>query len=256
MSPRLFACTVRRDDVTPAQRAEMYGVFERYYSDVNRERFDTDLDKKHHVILLSCEQGIIRGFSTLQRIDTHVDGRPVHAVFSGDTVIERSHWGGSALQLAFASYMLRTRARHPARPLYWLLISKGYKTYLLMANNFREHWPRFERAIPEERRRVRDALAEAMFAGHYFPSEGLLRFPPGSGALRAGIADAHDALKRSHPRVAFFTQQNPRWADGEELVCLATVPWTLPLEYGAKLVKKRLLGVRLLPAPGSSSGPG
>ena len=37
--------------------------------------------------------------------------------------------------------MIKLRIKYPFNELYWLLISKGYKTYLLLANNYYVYYP-------------------------------------------------------------------------------------------------------------------
>ena len=41
-----------------------------------------------------------------------------------------------------------TRLKNPFTPVWWFLISKGYKTYLLLANNFINYYPRYELPTP------------------------------------------------------------------------------------------------------------
>ena len=128
---RLSAKTVPVARLSPAQREGCWRVFERYYDNVDRGRFDADLDEKQHVILLLASERIV-GFSTVM-VD-HVDG--VVAIFSGDTVLEADHHGAGALQWAFFRYIVLTKLRYPHKLVTWFLISKGYKTYLLLSRNF------------------------------------------------------------------------------------------------------------------------
>jgi len=79
----------------------MYRLMEAHYAALSRERFRTDLAEKDRVILLQDRQGRVRGFSTLQCYPftpptTHEN---VRIIYSGDTVIDRRHWGSQALAL-------------------------------------------------------------------------------------------------------------------------------------------------------------
>jgi len=221
-------------------REEMYAVFERYYDDVTRARFDADLAGKDDVIVLRDAERRIRGFSTLARLSVQVRGRRHRAVFSGDTVVDEAFWGTRVLGRVFLGYMFRQRLRHPLCPLWWFLISKGYKTYLLMANNFPEHWPRHERSVPAARQELLDALAGRMFPAHYEPRTGLIRFPPHHGRLRGGMAATDAQLLADNPRVRFFEARNPDWAEGVELACIASMSWTMPLRYALKALTRGL----------------
>ena len=40
---------------------------------------------------------MLAGFSSLSIVDATVDGRSLRAIYSGDTIIERAHWGTQAL---------------------------------------------------------------------------------------------------------------------------------------------------------------
>jgi len=44
--------------------------------------------------------------------------------------------------MAFAKHLLLAKIRTPGRRVYWFLISKGYKTYLLLARTFLGFLPR------------------------------------------------------------------------------------------------------------------
>jgi hypothetical protein len=140
---RLRASLAVPRDLDRRSRDAMWQLFTRYYADVRRSVFEADLDEKDHVILLRDEgDGSIRGMSTLKVYDHTIAGRRVRAVFSGDTIIDAAYWGQSALHWAFLGYLVRVKLRSPLTPVFWFLISKGYKTYLLLARNFPTHYPR------------------------------------------------------------------------------------------------------------------
>jgi hypothetical protein len=219
--------------LTAADCDAMFALFDRYYVDVTRARFDADLAAKDHVIALRDASGAWVGFSTLAAVSVEVDGVVHRGVFSGDTVVDEAHWGDGALGRAFLGYLLRARLRHPFQPLWWFLISKGYKTYLLMANNFPEHWPRPEVPTPASVEALRAAFASRWFGAAWRPAEGVVRHDAPAGRVRAGGAVPDDAA-RARPRVAFFEANNPGWAAGDELVCVASMSWTMPLRYAWK----------------------
>ncbi len=107
-------------------------------------------------------------------------------------------------------------------PLFWLLISKGFRTYLYLPLFFRAFFPRRDAPTPPAVQRVLDVLAARRFGPAYDPDAGLLRFPASLGQLRPGLADT-PAGRREDPDVRFFLQRNPGYARGEELVCLAEI---------------------------------
>lgn len=225
----LRAATVAVRDLDGATRNAMWDLFGRYYEGTTRATFDHDLDAKDEVILVRDSAGMLQGFSTLVRTVGRHRGRRYVALFSGDTVLERAHWGDGALQRAFGRALLSTKLRHPGRRAYWFLISKGYKTYLLLARNFPEHWPRRGQATPSWEASLLDHLARQRFGEAWDARQGIVRIP-GEGKLRQGIAPAEGATLQD-PDVAYFVQANPQHGDGDELACLGRIrPW-LPLRY-------------------------
>jgi hypothetical protein len=224
-------------------REAMWRVFERYYAGTARETFEEDLAKKQHVILLSDSgDSSLQGFSTLQVYEQEVSGKKVTAIFSGDTIVEASYWGQKALQTAFFFFILRQKLARPATPLYWFLISKGYKTYLLLSRNFVEYWPRHDQATPEGVLGLMDRLAEERFGDLWDAEAGILRMNGRDGHLKQGVAPVDpDALK--HADIQYFVQKNPGYVDGDELVCVGVIDATFATAYAKKRVM-RALGLR------------
>lgn len=233
----LSARVVPVSDVSDEALRRMYALFERYYTCTSFEAFVEDFRAKDAVILLS--DGEIQGFSTLQEVRIEVDGRVHVGMFSGDTVVDRAWWGTKVLGRAFLWHLLKRRLRHLFRPYWWILISKGYKTYLLMANNFPEHHPNADGPSPPDRLAIRDAFAVRLFGRWYDPARGVVAFEQSRGQLRQGIADVTPALVAQNPRVALFERLNPTWREGTELVCLAAMPWLLPVHYVLKAWRTR-----------------
>jgi hypothetical protein len=238
--PRLRGHVASIDRLTVGQRDEMFALFSQYYDCIEQARFDSDLDEKDAVILLTAG-GAIQGFSTLKTLPVKVGRRTHYGVYSGDTVLAREYWGQRVLGKVFLRYLFRQKLRRPLRPFWWFLISKGYKTYLLMANNFGEHWPRHEQATPADRQEILDRFGEAYFPDYYRPDSGLIVFPESLGQLKFHITPITDE-QREVPRIAFFEEKNPSWMSGTELACLARMTWTMPLYYSFKALWKLSVG--------------
>lgn len=216
----------------------MYGLYETYYDQISFEGFVADLMKKTEVILLfDREEGQLQGFSTLVSFMLKQGKRQIPCVFSGDTIIHERFWGQRSLGIAFLIYMFKKKLANPSVPLYWFLISKGYKTYLLMANNFKEHYPRFEEETPAAMVDLIKQASDRLFPGCY-RENGTLVFPADKAArLKHGVADIDQCLL-NHPRIQFFTERNPDWKEGEELACLAEMSLTMPFHYYSKSMAK------------------
>lgn len=222
----------------PTAVDEMWRVFSKYYTDVRREVFERDLQRKTDVILLvDSGDRSLQGFSTIQVYEQAIDGRPFVAVFSGDTVIEESYWGQSALHATFVRYVLKVKLRNPLRPVYWYLISKGYKTYLLLARNFAHYYPRHDAATPRFERAIIDLLSRDKYGEAYVPDEGVLRFDECQGRLKQGIAPIDTGLLE-RPDIRFFVHKNPGHAMGDELCCLGRVDAGLVTRFTSRLIGK------------------
>lgn len=216
-------------------------LMRKYYDEVSDEQVKSDLLKKSAVILLRDRRyGAIQGFSTLLNVDLQVNGKRIVGVFSGDTIIEKAYWGQKTLGKAFLKYLWLQKVKNPFRAYYWFLISKGYKTYLLMANNYAEHYPRHEQATPASKKAIMDAFYSSLYPRNYDPASGLIRFEGPACKLKSGVADMDPELVRTLPRVDFFQKTNPGWAAGDELACIAKMTLLMPLKYQLKaLFKKR-----------------
>ena len=239
--PRLRASIVPPHAMDAATRDAAFALFRAHYDGAIRERFERDLGEKQRVILLRDEQGTLRGFSTVLQREVRVGGRMATMVFSGDTVIDRACWGQKRLQSAFAGLLLRLRLRHPRRPLYWFLISKGWRTYLLMANHFPRSVPRWDLPDPPELRAALDQLAAERFGAEYDAAAGIVRYATPHERVRDGVAPVEGALL-ANPHVRFFVERNPGHARGDELACLAQVRVRDLARVAAGIAWKRMMG--------------
>jgi len=219
---RLSAAVVAPCDLDEWQRHAMFDIFARHYDRVTRERFDADLAEKDAVVLLEDGEGRIHGFSTQKVLRARVNGRDLRALFSGDTVIDRSHWGEQELCRGWSRYAGTLLACEPQTPLYWFLISKGYRTYLYLPLFFREFYPRCANPTPPAEQRILDAFATAKFRELYDRATGLISFPRSHGHLTGELA-VIPPHRRDDEHVRFFLARNPHYARGTELACLARI---------------------------------
>ena len=232
----------RIDRVSPADVLKMYGIFQRYYENSDLDTFLRDMSKKTGIFLLRrrTDQEIV-GFSTVAKMDLVIDGRPIKGVFSGDTIIDRDYWGSRALPLAFFLYLVRVVLRHPLTPVFWLLISKGYKTYLLLANNFFRFYPHPENRY-QQYQPIIPQYCERLFPGYYRAERGILDFGHEYQRLKADVAPINDEVRRSSPEAAFFEACNPDWQRGTELPCIGRAGFSDAIRYPFRYLKKMLFG--------------
>lgn len=231
------------DRVSPGDVLKMYSIFQRYYENADIDTFLRDMSRKTGVFLmLRRDDKEIVGFSTVAKMDLTIGGKAIKGVFSGDTIIEQEYWGSRALPLAFFMYLLRTVLRHPLTPVFWLLISKGYKTYLLLNNNFFRFYPHPENRYQEYRPLVEE-YCERLFPGYFDPQRGVLDFGHDYQRLKADVAPITDEMRAANKAIAFFEACNPEWRRGTELPCVgrAGFPDALryPFYFFAKLRRKK-----------------
>jgi hypothetical protein len=218
---KLIGRLVDTVDLTSQDRDAMFGLMDRHYAQVCRAAFEADLDEKRWVVqVLDPRTEAVCGFSTQMLLDVDVAGRPVKALFSGDTIVAREHWGDSALAHVWGRLALSLMDAFGEAELYWFLISKGYKTYRFLPVFFHEFYPRYDAPTPIWAREVIDVLGRARYPAAYDPTAGIIRAGPEKDRLRDGVADITPERLRD-PHVRFFVQQNPGHLQGEELCCLA-----------------------------------
>lgn len=218
MTRGLVSSSVPAASLSASARSEMFELFRRHYDGVRRDVFLHDLAEKEHVIVLRDAHGVLRGFSTLRTFDLECGGRPVRLLFSGDTIIEPQWWGEQHLGRAWSTLAGRIRAEDPARPLYWLLLSKGYRTYLYLPLFFIDFHPSHSGATFEKM--VADAFGAARYADEYDVARGVVAFREPPGRLRDDLCEVSEHhLRNEHVR--FFLSANPDYRLGHELVCAA-----------------------------------
>lgn len=243
-SGHLVARVVSVSALSAELREAMWRLFERYYADVTCERFQHDLSEKQEVILLfDSGDRSMRGFSTLLCYEDHHRGRRFVAVYSGDTVIDEAYWGQRALQRRFVRWVVLQKLRRPFTPVYWFLITKGYKTYLLLSRNFPNYWPRHDRPTPDWESSLIDHLARSRFGDAWKPELGVLRFDSSLGRLREGVASV-DASIIAAPDARFFVEKNPGHAVGDELCCIGRVGLDLWGAFTLRLLRRALAGTK------------
>lgn len=219
---RLSARIVAARGAGPALFERLWTLFRRYYEDVAPDRFAEDLAAKDEIVLLETDTGEAAGFSTLSVREEVVDGRRLRVLFSGDTIVDRRHWGSQVFAQAWIRHVGEIHRRAPDLPLHWLLIVKGYRTFRYLPTFSLRFVPDLAGKDDPDLRALRDELARRRFGEAFDRTTGVVRFPDRRGRLAADWAtvEAHHARRAD---VGFFLARNPGWRDGDELVCLCPV---------------------------------
>jgi len=222
MTVSLTSLAIPRADLSARDVQSMFRVFSENFNGATMEIFERDLNSKNWVILLrEAETNEIEGFSTLALYETAFDHHPLSVVYSGDTIIRREFWGTPQLPSTWIKTVLEKSA-NMVQPLYWLLISSGYKTYRFLTVFYKEFYPRYDMPTPPDIQALMEHLAEQRFGADYRCEEGVVRFRNGATPLREGIAEVTG--ERLHdPHIVFYIARNPGYNNGDELVCITRV---------------------------------
>lgn len=222
--------------LTDAERDGMFALFARYF-EADRAAFDRDLDEKESVVMLTDGNDSIAGFSTLMRLELTLDARAITVFFSGDTVMDRAHWGSAELPRLWSRHVFHLGETLPDHDVYWFLISSGYRTYRYLPLFFRDFVPHSERSTSVEAKRLLDEIARTKFGSRYDEKSGIVQLEHRT-PLRHGVSDPGPRELRD-PNVRFFLERNPRCAEGDELACLVRIARDNLTRAGERMVDGR-----------------
>jgi len=232
--------------LSEASRQRMYELFAAFYERTDPARFFRDLDAKDYAIVMRVNGiGPIEGFSTLHVFTVTSDDRRVRVLFSGDTVVAPPYRRQKALKVGFLRFLLGARLRRPGK-LYWLLTTKGYKTYLLMTRYFPRSWPRVDLEVPQPVAKMRTELGRNLFGADYDAAAGVAHLEQSADQVKSG----HIVIRESDledPDIAYFARIHPGHVNGDELVCVAELRWWDIFAGFARAFTRRLVAVRKSP---------
>ena len=236
---RLLGKLVKVKSLSARDRDEMWTLLDTYYEGVSRATFESDLAKKSDLILMRSEQsGEVKGFCTLVAKVFETKGRRWKMVFTGDTIIDQGYWGQQTLHRCFMQYLIRQKLSHPLLPLHWLLITKGFKTYLTLTRNFLDHWPRHDRETPAWESSAIHHAATELFGEEYDPVQGIIRYQE-APRLKEWVAP-EESVRGHHSDIEFFFKLNPNHHEGEELVCLGAFSLSYLYHHFTRTLRKHL----------------
>lgn len=210
--------TLAVNDLSENLVKEMSSLYLRYYKGTYEYIFLEDLKQKTHVILVYDEEKLV-GFSALAIYKKTFQDELLNIIYSGDTIIENSHWGKQTLAFHWLKFAGNLKKLEPSLPLYWLLLSKGHRIYRYLNVFSREYYPSPTAPTPFKIQQLMDELAFERFGEAYCAKIGKVIFDPPRGYLDPLWANIPEKdLKRRE--VQFFLEHNPGFSKGEELVCL------------------------------------
>lgn len=213
-------CTelVRPDSLSDTEINTLFVLYATYYGGTAFNLFEKHLFAKDYVLILRDERHAARGFTSLKIIPFTVSrSQAAVALFSGDTIIDHRFWGTQTLPQAWCRLAGRIQVSYPGQPLFWFLIAKGDRTYRFLNIFSKNYYPNRHQETPRAIQTIIDHLASTYFGKNYDPEQGLVRFPKTQGYLKPQWIKNLDGHT---PEARFFIHRNPRYAEGEELVCL------------------------------------
>ena len=234
------SCVKKVSNLSALEAREMHQVFLKYYNNTHLNTFLDDISKKQYILLMKdpINKRIV-GFSTIALLDLQYKGRNVKGIFSGDTILEKEYWGSRRWQLTWGLFCIKLRLKNYRTPFFWLLISKGYKTYMLLANNFVDYYPRIDKQ-DKELADVVDSYCEQLYPQNYIKEQRILDFGNEYQNLQSHVAEISDNLRESQPKIRFFEESNPNWRLGTELPCVGKIEVSLLWKFLGKLIRERL----------------
>ncbi|MEM7305505.1 MAG: hypothetical protein AAF682_02485 [Planctomycetota bacterium] len=216
--PALAGRLVPRGQVERETLAAMEGLLTEHFDGVGQRAFRADLADKEWVLLLEDRAGSLRGFSTLGFFSLRHEGERIRLLVSGDTIVHREAWGSPALA---SSWIQAVNELHPldgGTPLFWLLITSGFRTYRFLPTFWRSFYPRWDTPTPPARQRLLERAAAARWGDAFRADLGIVRLARPQ-VLRGALRELPSARLRD-PHVEHFAVRNPGFARGDELVSL------------------------------------
>jgi hypothetical protein len=210
-----------RDRLTAGDRLAMFRLMRRHFEGIELARFTADLSEKNWAVLLHDNAGELVGFSTFMLGTSVHAGRPITVVCSGDTIVHPRAWRSSALPRTWIRAVRHLHAEQGRGPLWWLLITSGYRTYRFLPVFCRRFYPCHDAATPPDIARLMHQLAAERYGERYDAATGIVRFDQPQ-RLRPDLRHV-PAGKCDDPHVAYFLSRNPGHGDGDELVSLAAL---------------------------------
>jgi hypothetical protein len=198
----------------------MFQIMLKHYAGVDRAEFEHDMSEKDGAIVMLDDAGRIQGFSTFLFIQTVYQQDEIVALFSGDTIIDQEHWGSMTLFRTFGKLLFELMDGNPGKKTYWFLITKGYRTYLMLPVFFNKYYPRYDEETPPYEKGLIEHLANTKYNGKYDRQRGIIKAD--SYYLRDELARIPEG-KQKNPKVRFFIQSNPGYTKGEELACVCEI---------------------------------
>lgn len=220
----MFSKTRAVQSFSQKEHIELYNLMQLEFIGVTWDHFIKDFNEKQHVMVLINESGKVVGFSTLMEIDLNLGGKMIKIIFSGDTTVMQEYRDSFGFAVELSNFFTRAVVLYPTHEIYYVLISKGWRTYRVLPFFFKEFIPCYNREISKYEKSIMNLFGYKKYPNNYIGTTGLLCFKENVQRLKPECSDAM-IPPRNNPHVDFFFQKNPHYLDGTELVCIARVAY-------------------------------
>lgn len=189
------------------------------YVDTSRQHYEAKLLALPQVGLWRVRGGELVGLVSLRVRTVRWEGRTRIIIFTSNVVADERFRGRNLVLKTGLRVFAREKLRRPFAPAYWFFDTFSYKSYLILARNLGEYWPRRDQSTPPDIFAFIDKLADEQYGPDWNRNTGIVR-RSGHKQLRPDAAPVDGNLK-SDPDVGFFETANPGHREGDMLVCLA-----------------------------------
>jgi len=221
--------SIRRSrSLSPAELDEIWALTERYI-ETPRPHYERKLLELPEVSLWRARGGALVGLAGLDAYPVTWQGRTRTVIFTSSVVTDERFRGRNLVLRTGLQVLLREKLRRPAATAYWFFDTFSYKSYLVLARNLREFWPRRACTTPPDILEFIDELASQRYGADWNSDTGVVRHS-GYKRLLPETAPVEGTIS-SDPDVTFFEGANPGHREGDMLVCLA--PLTVSNLLGA-----------------------
>jgi len=210
------------EDISMSEKREMYNILSNYFEGTSFDGFNADLLEKERAIFIAEGDKIV-GFSTFVTIKIEVEKESVYVVFSGDTIVEKEYRKSSGLAIEVAKYFNNIQERFLGKRVYYLLTTKGWRTYKVLPFFFNEFYPRIDRQMPKEIKKVMDIFCQKKYTHSYDSKKNLIIASGKQQRIRSENSYDADYPARDNRDIDFFFESNKGYLNGDELVCIASL---------------------------------
>lgn len=219
---------------------QCFKLLEKHFLGADWKKFQKDLSEKEFVITLT-NQGKIVGFSTIGTFVVSVPEKVkvskgtntfesiqfdlteevgVPVIFSGDTAVDLEVRNTPHFGTALGWYFKRAIEKFGNTRAWYIMLSKGFRTYKAMEFMFKKFAPTEHNQFTELEKNIASNFCQERYGSRFVKEEMLIKASDGDQKLQQLSPDL--TVPRSE-QGDFFTLRNPNFERGDELVCIANI---------------------------------